>query len=55
MTQREPTLAEAMYPSLTKAKEDAKANEAVKAQSKKLLADLRELRAEMKRARERQG
>jgi len=48
---REPSLAEAMYPGLTKAKEEAKAKEEMKARSRKLAADLREARMKMEQAR----
>ena len=48
---REPTLAEAMYGHLTKAKEDAKQSDEVKARSRKLAADLREARMKMEQAR----
>jgi hypothetical protein len=51
MAQREPTIAEAMYPNLIKAKEDAKAKEEIKARSRKLAADLREVRMKMEQAR----
>jgi hypothetical protein len=49
--QREPTLAEAMYGHLTKAKEEAKQSDEVKAKSRKLAADLRELRQRIERER----
>jgi hypothetical protein len=56
MPQREPpSLAQAMYGHLTKAKEDAKQSEEVKARSRKLAADLRELRQRMEQARLRGG
>jgi hypothetical protein len=51
MAQHNPTLAEAMYGHLTKAKEKEEANEVVKARSRKLAADLREARIKMQEAR----
>jgi hypothetical protein len=56
MAQREPpSLAQAMYGHLTKAKEDAKQSDEVKARSRKLAADLREVRVKMQQARLRGG
>lgn len=46
-----PSLAQAMYGHLTKAKEDAKQSEEMKARSRKLAADLREARIKMQQAR----
>ena len=51
MAQHNPTLAEAMYGHLTKAKEEAKQSDEAKARSKKLAADLREARIQMQQAR----
>jgi hypothetical protein len=55
MSQHNPTLAEAMYGHLTKAKEDAKQADEAKARSRKLAADLREVRIKMQEARLRGG
>jgi hypothetical protein len=55
MAQHNPTLAEAMYPSLIKAKEDAKQSDEMKAKNRKLAADLREVRMKMEQARLRGG
>jgi hypothetical protein len=51
MAQHNPTLAEAMYGHLTKKQSDDKAKEEMKARSRKLAADLREVRMKMEQAR----